>query len=348
MTDLVFDVALEKRFTESGEIALIDVTSADMLLIRNNETGVVMRIAFSTLSSAVMAALSGSDIISKLGYTPENSANKGNANGYAGLDSSGKVPASQLPSFVDDVLEYPNTGAFPATGETGKIYVALNTNKTYRWSGSAYVEISASPGSTDAVPEGATNLYFTNARASAAAPVQSVAGRTGTVTLSKSDVGLSNVNNTADADKPISTAQQAALNNKADISTGSFTPILKFGGNNTGMSINGTNGRYVKIGSMVVFRIFIQIGLVGSSTGVATVENLPFTSTNNNSDINTFAAILQNSLNLTGAPIGLLIENSNVISLHQTSASGLSALTNSNFQTYSNNNIIISGTYEAQ
>ena len=216
MTDSVFDVALEKRFTDSGEIALVDVTSADMLLIRNNETGVVMRIAFSTLASATMAALSGSDIISKLGFTPENSANKGNANGYAGLDSGGKVPASQLPSYVDDVLEYANTGAFPTTGETGKIYVALNTNKTYRWSGSAYVEISASPGSTDAVPEGASNLYFTNARASAAAPVQSVAGRTGTITLSKSDVGLSNVNNTADADKPVSTAQQTALDAKAN------------------------------------------------------------------------------------------------------------------------------------
>lgn len=87
------------------------------------------------------------------------------ANGLATLDGSGKVPAGQLPSYVDDVLEYANTGAFPGTGETAKIYVALDTNKTYRWSGSAYVEISPSPGTTDAVPEGATNLYYTNARA---------------------------------------------------------------------------------------------------------------------------------------------------------------------------------------
>lgn len=62
---------------------------------------------------------------------------------YATLDD-GKVPASQLPSFVDDVLEYSSLSAFPATGETGKIYVALDTNLTYRWSGSAYVEISKS------------------------------------------------------------------------------------------------------------------------------------------------------------------------------------------------------------
>lgn len=53
----------------------------------------------------------------------------------------GKVPSSQLPSYVDDVLEFANLSAFPATGETGKIYVALDTNKTYRWSGSAYVQI---------------------------------------------------------------------------------------------------------------------------------------------------------------------------------------------------------------
>lgn len=56
----------------------------------------------------------------------------------------GKVPASQLPSFVDDVLEYTALANFPVTGETGKIYVDQTTNKTYRWSGSAYVEISAS------------------------------------------------------------------------------------------------------------------------------------------------------------------------------------------------------------
>lgn len=69
------------------------------------------------------------------GYAPSD---------FATLDSGGKVPQSQLPSYVDDVLEYANLASFPATGESGKIYVALDTNKTYRWSGSAYVEISQS------------------------------------------------------------------------------------------------------------------------------------------------------------------------------------------------------------
>lgn len=69
---------------------------------------------------------------------------KGQANGVAELDSTGKVPASQLPSYVDDVVEYDNRAAFPEDGEDGKIYIAKDTNLTYRWSGSQYVEISPS------------------------------------------------------------------------------------------------------------------------------------------------------------------------------------------------------------
>lgn len=68
----------------------------------------------------------------------------GSANGVAELDANGRVPSSQLPSYVDDVLEYADLAHFPATGETGKIYIAEDTNKTYRWSGSDYAEISES------------------------------------------------------------------------------------------------------------------------------------------------------------------------------------------------------------
>lgn len=63
---------------------------------------------------------------------------------FATLDENGKVPATQLPSYVDDVLEYANFAALPGIGEAGIIYVTLNTNLTYRWSGSAYIEISVS------------------------------------------------------------------------------------------------------------------------------------------------------------------------------------------------------------
>ena len=78
----------------------------------------------------------------------------------------GKIPAAQLPSYVDDVLEYNSTSAFPATGESGKIYVASDTNRTYRWGGSAYVEISESL----ALGETASTAYpGNNGKANAAA-----------------------------------------------------------------------------------------------------------------------------------------------------------------------------------
>lgn len=79
---------------------------------------------------------------------------KGAANGVASLDGTGKVPAAQLPSYVDDVLEgYLHTdGKFykeaahttALTAESGKIYVNLTNGVVYRWSGTAYAEISAS------------------------------------------------------------------------------------------------------------------------------------------------------------------------------------------------------------
>ncbi len=88
--------------------------------------------------------LTAAAIISALTYTPLDSAKVGVAEGVASLDSNGKVPTSQLPSFVDDVVEVNGIDSAPETGETDKIYVDTVTNKTYRWSGTAYVEISAS------------------------------------------------------------------------------------------------------------------------------------------------------------------------------------------------------------
>lgn len=78
----------------------------------------------------------------KTNFVPNSS--KGAMNGVATLDETGKVPSIQLPSYVDDVIEYNSNSNFPTPGESGKIYIALDTNKTYRWSGSGYVEISAS------------------------------------------------------------------------------------------------------------------------------------------------------------------------------------------------------------
>ena len=98
-------------------------------------------------------ALSGNITLTANDVNAIPSSSKGANNGVAELDSSGKVPSSQLPSYVDDVIEgYLSGGKFykesehttAIVGETGKIYVNLPDGKTYRWSGSAYVEISAS------------------------------------------------------------------------------------------------------------------------------------------------------------------------------------------------------------
>lgn len=69
---------------------------------------------------------------------------KGAASGLAPLNASSKIDSTYLPSYVDDVLEYTSKSNFPSSGETGKIYVDTGTNLTYRWSGTAYVEISPS------------------------------------------------------------------------------------------------------------------------------------------------------------------------------------------------------------
>ena len=125
--------------------------------------------------------------------------------------TSGTIDAARLPSYVDDVIEAANISAFPVTGETGKIYVAVDTNKTYRWSGSVYVYITSGA-------------------------VDSVAGKTGVVTLDKNDVGLSNVDNTADSAKPVSTDQQTALNLKADLASPAFTGVPTAATANAGTS----------------------------------------------------------------------------------------------------------------
>ena len=90
-------------------------------------------LTISGLSTGVLKSDSG--VISSVPF--------GAANGVATLGGDGKVPSSQLPSYVDDVVEVANYAALPVTGETGKIYITLDNNKVYRWTGSIYVEIAA-------------------------------------------------------------------------------------------------------------------------------------------------------------------------------------------------------------
>lgn len=92
-----------------------------------------------------------------------SNSEKGVANGVATLDGTGKIPSAQLPSYVDDVVEYANMASFPATGSAGILYIDLATNKQYRWGGSAYAQITSGA-------------------------VDSVAGKTGVITLGTADI----------------------------------------------------------------------------------------------------------------------------------------------------------------
>ena len=127
---------------------------------------------------------------------------KGQHNGLAELDSAGKVPSSQLPSYVDDVIEgyYYNSKFYKEeshtteiTGESGKIYTDLGNNKTYRWSGTTYTEISASL----ALGETSSTAYPGNKGAANAA---NIANNTTNITTLKGYFNSSGVANKAAAD----------------------------------------------------------------------------------------------------------------------------------------------------
>ena len=164
---------------------------------------------------------------------------------FANLSNNGKVPANQLPSYVDDVLEYGTLSTFPTTGEDGKIYVAQDTNLTYRWSGTRYVEISPSlalgetsttayPGNKGKANEESIINEVSRAQRKEQALQDSIdeeITRAKRVELNiqdslnshvtdyknphkvtKAQVGLGDVDNTSDIDKPISDAQQREFN----------------------------------------------------------------------------------------------------------------------------------------
>lgn len=116
---------------------------------------------------------------------------------------SGTISATNLPSYVDDVLEYASLSKFPTTGESGKIYTALDTNKIYRWSGSAYVVIS------ETIALGTTHSSAGYGDESRAAYNHSTKTSGNPHHVTKADVGLGNVDNTADSAKSVKYATSA-------------------------------------------------------------------------------------------------------------------------------------------
>jgi len=184
---------------------------------------------------------------------------KGAVNGLAELDGSGKVPSGQLPSYVDDVVEVANFAALPVTGESGKIYITLDNNLTFRWSGSAYVEIRSSL----ALGELSTTAYRGDRGKTAYDHSLLTTGNPHNVT--KSDVGLSNVANsdttttaniTDSSNKRFVTdAQLTAIDNAAaknvvlDRKTASYTLVA--GDNNKLIEMNVGSANNVTIDNSI-------------------------------------------------------------------------------------------------
>ena len=176
---------------------------------------------------------------------------------------SGKIPEANLPSYVDDVLEYNSKSNFPKSGETGKIYVDISTNLTYRWGGSAYVEISPSL----ALGETSGTAYRGDYGAIAYAHSQKRSGNPHGVT--KSDVGLGNVENKSSAEirnditqDNVTTALGYIPANQSDLNTlSSQIPTTYAGSKSAGGPANSAEGviDYGSTGSI------IKIGYTGPS-----------------------------------------------------------------------------------
>ena len=146
--------ALQNKADKTGAVSSVDYNSTNKKITKtiNGTTSDVVSVATlktdlgsmpaSDVSVWAKAANKPSYTAAEVGAIPTTA--KGTASGVAELDATGKVPSSQLPSYVDDVIEYASTSSFPATGETGKIYIDTSSDVTYRWSGSGYVAIGSS------------------------------------------------------------------------------------------------------------------------------------------------------------------------------------------------------------
>lgn len=188
------------------------------------------------------------------------STEKGANSGVASLDSSGKVPSSQLPSYVDDVQEYTSLAQFPAIGESGKIYVAINTNKTYRWSGSLYVEIA------QGLTLGETSsTAFAGDRGKAIEDKIPSTASTSNKLATTSDIPSVPVISTdisADATSDTKTASPKAVKTYVDNHSS--------GGTATDVQVNGTS-----ITSSNVANIVTESAYNASSNKIATMSDLP-------------------------------------------------------------------------
>ena len=242
-----------------------------------------------------------------LGYKLETSL-KGTANGLAELDSSGKVPSSQLPSYVDDVVEgyFYNSKFYEDSGhtkeiasESGKIYIDLSTNKTYRWSGSAFVVVSE----TLALGETSSSAYRGD-RGKTAYEHSQTSGNPHGVT--KSDVGLGNVPNVSTNDQ---TPTFTVASSRTNIASGDklsviLSKIMKFFTDLKSVAFSGSyNDLSNKPTIPTVGNGTITIKQAGTSKGTFTMNqsgNTTIELTDNNTTYSNMAAATSSAAGKAG------------------------------------------------
>lgn len=163
VADLFDNLADEQRdrgmYGVDTTAGLAAVSGANYRKVAVGDTGIFEWASTGTANGTTIFAASGGGVwilkmaipkgalasLNSIDYTTNLITNKPDLTSKADL-VGGKVPSAQLPSYVDDVLEYANLAAFPGTGEAGKIYIAIDSGFTYRWTGSVYAQITGGGG----------------------------------------------------------------------------------------------------------------------------------------------------------------------------------------------------------
>lgn len=275
-------------------------------------------------SETIRSEITSKNVTSALGYTPLNSNLKGANNGLAELDDNGLIPSSQLPSYVDDVIEgyYYNNKFYQDTthsqlinGESSKIYISLDTNVEYRWSGSQYVEISSSL----ALGETSSTAYRGDRGKIAYDHSQLTSGNPHKV--NKTDIGLGNVENykavSTVANQGLSNTEKSNARNNIGAGTSSFSgsyndltnkptipsntsDLTNDSGYITSIPIGGTSIGGVKNGGNVTINADGTMNASGTGNGDMLKANYATKS-------NTIVDEAYNSLSLGGKPANTFI-----------------------------------------
>lgn len=225
-------------------------SSVNDTLYKNTKTGLLKSLGLDQIDNT-------SDLNKPLSTAAISALNEklnanlvGASNGVVPLDVDQKIPAIYLPSFVEEIIEVSSVSALPVTGVSGKIYLATDTSKIYRWGGTAYAEINASPGSSDDVTEGVINKYYTTQRVYNDSPVKSVNGKTGNVSLSFNDFTGSISGNLITGNINVS---QLSIDNTAYLTNFNGGNIGTLIGSNIGASSFGTVIKGANNGQVVVY-----------------------------------------------------------------------------------------------